>query len=156
MNAVTPTPTEDDIVIGELSGSLGFLLRMAQLQVFEGFYRELAKYELKPGEFSVMWVISRNLGIRQGALARKLRIKPAHMTKLIQRMEASGYVERIIPEDDRRSVILGLTETGYQFVNTRKAEFFSYYLQENAMLPEEDMATLIGLLQKLSGFKDET
>jgi DNA-binding MarR family transcriptional regulator len=144
--------TDTTIAMGELSESLGFLLRMAQLQVYEMFYEELNSYQLRPGEFSVMWVILQTEGIGQGALARRLKIKPAHMTKLIQRLESSGYVARIIPDTDRRSVILELTDAGKSFVDAHKTEFFGYFLKDKTGLSDDELETLKTLLQKLSGF----
>ena len=56
----------------------------------------------------MLTLILHNPGIRQGVLARRLMIKRAHMTKLIRSLEKSGYVERTIPDEDRRSVTLRL------------------------------------------------
>ena len=146
-----PENAADIVEIGDLSGSIGFLLRLAQLQVFEQFFEALSKYDLKPGEFSVLWVVSLNPGLRQGAIARRLRIKPAHMTKVIQRLETAGFLSRTIPEDDRRSVQLSLTEVGIDFVSRHKPDFFSYFQRDPERLSEAELTTLITLLQKFVG-----
>ena len=87
-------PDEDAIDFGDLTRSVGFLLRMAQLQSFDMFFARLAKHGLKPGEFTLLWVVGLNPGLRQGSLARRLRIKPAHMTKLVQRLVAADLLAR--------------------------------------------------------------
>jgi DNA-binding MarR family transcriptional regulator len=74
---------------------------MAQLRSFDFFFEDLGKLGLRPGEFSVLWVIHVNPGVRQGVLAQTLRIKRAHMTKMIRSFEERGLVARTIPEDDR-------------------------------------------------------
>ena len=89
MNRPAAFPDEDAIDFGDLTRSVGFLLRMAQLQSFDMFFARLAKHGLKPGEFTLLWVVGLNPGLRQGSLARRLRIKPAHMTKLVQRLVAA-------------------------------------------------------------------
>lgn len=140
---------KNGVELGDLSNSLGFLLRLAQVQIFEDFFKALAKYNLKPGEFSVLWVVSLNPGQRQGAIARSLHIKPAHMTKVVHRLEKSGFLSRTIPDNDRRSVKLALTAEGKGFVIEHKSDFFDYYQRDQTRLSETEHKTLLTLLQKL-------
>ncbi|CAN5251989.1 MarR family winged helix-turn-helix transcriptional regulator [soil metagenome] len=140
----------DRVDLGELGGSLGFLLRMAQLQAFEAFFRT-AGNELKPGEFTVLWVIGLNPGLRQGTIARRLRIKPAHMTKLIRRIVDAGLVEREIPPDDRRSVRLSLTRAGRAFVEKHKATLRNSQDAERVALSDQEYKAIVGLLRKVIG-----
>lgn len=144
-------PAFAQIRTGQLGSSLGFLLRIAQLEAFEQFFARFGDADLRPGEFSVLWVIGLNPGLRQGDLAAVLRIKPAHMTKIIRRLEELGRVERTIPEDDRRSVTLRLTETGRAFVTENEAAFFgqdAYF--DHSLTPDEE-AALVRLLRKVAG-----
>jgi DNA-binding MarR family transcriptional regulator len=147
--------SDERVALGGLSKSIGFMLRLAQLRSFERFYGRFGHLDMKPGEFSILWVIQLNPGIRQGLLAETLRIKPAHMTKTIRRLEMSGHVARQVPEDDRRSVLLTLTASGQTFVNRTKKHFFGdndYH--ENALTPAE-CDQLTKLLGKYCGFTVE-
>jgi len=47
-----------------------------------------------------------------GDVARRLMVTPAVVTGLIDRLEKRGYVRRINSTDDRRRVLLALTEEG--------------------------------------------
>lgn len=145
------TVTKDRIELGALSSSLGFLLRMAQLRAFSTFYKHLGKYGLKPGEFSVLSVIGDNPGLPQGTIARKLRIKPAHMTKLMRRMMDAGYVDRETDPVDRRVVHLRLTQAGADFVDSHRAEFLNQKKSEHAPLSDEEVEQLLHLLRKYAG-----
>lgn len=100
------------IDMGPLPSRIGFLLRLAQLRVFALVFSQLKNRDLRPGELSILIVIERNPGIRQGVLAEALSIKRAHMTKIVQSMEAAGLVTRRIPPDDRRAIELSLSEKG--------------------------------------------
>ena len=140
----------EQIDLGELAGSLGFLLRMAQLRAFESFFRT-AGNDLKPGEFTVLWVIGLNPGLRQGTIARRLRIKPAHMTKLIRRIVEAGLVEREIPPDDRRSIRLSLTRAGKAFVEEHEATLRRSCDAERAALTDREYETIVALLRKVTG-----
>ena len=151
MNVAGPAYDEETVDLGEITGSLGFLLRMAQLKAFDFFFRTLDGENLRPGEFTVLWVINLNPGLRQGTFARRLKIKPAHMTKLVARMVDQGLVHREIPKDDRRSVRLSLTEGGSAFVARYREKFLHLHLAERSDLTVEESATLIHLLKRYAG-----
>ena len=154
MSDLAETITED-ISLGELDSSLGFLLRMAQLRAFERFYAAFGELDLRPGEFSMMWVIRRNPGVRQGLLAETLGIKPAQMTKMVRRLELQGRVSRIIPDDDRRSVRLYLTAAGDGFIDAHKEAFFGHDDYHNHGLSEADCRQLAQLLRRYAGLETE-
>ena len=150
-----PTAAED-VVLGPLTDSLGFLLRMAQVQVFDYFFADLGRFGLRPGEFSVLWVIRCNPAIRQGLLAQRLRIKRAHMTKLIRTFEDRGLVTRGVPDDDRRAVELRLTPEGEAFVTEHFDAFFTHDAHQPSRLDPREQAQLVGLLQRHLGLVPTT
>src|SRR5690606_34275198 len=112
--------------LGRLSGDLGFLLRLAQLKVYEQYFRQCGERQVKPGEFSVLWAIANNPGIRQSVLCQHLIIKRSHMTKLARSLEDRGLVSRGVPDDDRRGVELTLTEKGQEMVDEIGTWFFAF------------------------------
>ena len=151
-----PAPQAGDAVaLGELSNSMGFLLRMAQVQVFDFFFEDLGQVGLRPGEFSVLWVLHLNPGVRQGLLAQRLRIKRAHMTKMIRDFEQRGLVERRTPEQDRRAVELRLTGEGEAFVRDHAEAFFTHDSRRPSTLTEAERTQLFALLQKYVGLGPE-
>ena len=154
MNMGTPTLDQDEAVnLGEITGSIGFLLRMSQLRAFDFFFKTLGDHGLRPGEFTVLWVIWLNPNLRQGVVAQKLRIKPAHMTKLVQRLAKANLVARVFPEDDRRSVRLALTPEGERFVARYREQFLHAHIAERSDLTTEEAETMIALLQRYSGLE---
>ncbi|MCB1347503.1 MAG: MarR family transcriptional regulator [Paracoccaceae bacterium] len=153
MNAPKETFDDERVNLGEITGSLGFLLRMAQLKAFDFFFRTLDGEDLRPGEFTVIWVIQLNPGLRQGTFARTLKIKPAHMTKLIARLVEQGLVHREVPEDDRRSVRLSLSPEGEAFVARYRDQFLHLHLAERSDLTPEEARTLIHLLRRYAGIE---
>lgn len=107
-----PVRNGDRISFGSLTDSLGFLLRMSQLKSFAEFYHDLGALGLKPGQISILIVIAENPGVRQGMVAEALSIKRAHMTKLVRALEDEGLITRTVPQGDKRSVELRLSELG--------------------------------------------
>lgn len=143
-----------DVDLGDLRESLGFLMRLAQLRVFEDYFEALGPYGMRPGEFSVLVVIGHNPGIRQGVLASKLMIKRAHITKVIRGLEDQGLVARRIPDEDRRVVELSLTRKGQAFVGERAEALHAFDHAVPAGLTGKDRDQLVHLLQKLLGLSE--
>ncbi|MFD1913738.1 MarR family winged helix-turn-helix transcriptional regulator [Halodurantibacterium flavum] len=143
-----PVTTPEAVEMGPLTDSLGFLLRLAQLASFEDFYAGLAPFGIRPGEFSALLIIRQNPGIRQGVLAQRLIIKRAHMTKMIRAFEDAGFVERTIPDDDRRSVELRLSPGGEALVAEHIGHFTSFEAREKLTLTAAEESELRRLLRK--------
>jgi DNA-binding MarR family transcriptional regulator len=138
----------DDIRFGPLSESLGFLLRLLQLVSFHEFYASFADSDIRPGEISVLILIDENPGIRQGVLARRLLIKRAHMTKMVQAFEAAGLVRKSVPEDDKRGIELHLTAKGQGHVSKVKPLFAEHEAVTRHGLTAREEAELKRLLRK--------
>lgn len=155
MNNISPEGIQeivDDgpVEFGELKSSLGFLVRIAQVKIFKEFYNAMADSKLKPGEFSTLWIIGLNPGYRQGTIAKSLNIKPAHMTKLVDRLVRAGYIERVVPPNDRRSVRISLTIEGQEFVNNHREQFINFHASERANLSKAEYTQFVSLLKKFN------
>ncbi len=150
MDLPFPTVTDDEHVeLGELNESVGFLLRLTQTRVYDQFFRTFAGTDVRPGEYTVLQLLDMNPGLKQGTVARTLNIKPAHMTKLVQRLVRIGYLKRSIPLEDRRSVRLNLTPAGRAHVERYHEQFLAVHRAERIGLTDEELATLVSLLKKL-------
>ena len=85
-------------------------------------------------------------------LSNLLQITPAGVTHLINPLEETGYIERQQDPNDRRIVLIGLTDKG-----TQVAEALISEVQENLIglvnhLGEEDSKTLIRLMSQAIEF----
>jgi DNA-binding MarR family transcriptional regulator len=138
----------EDVRLGPLADSLGFLLRLSQLVSFRDFFAELEDIDMRPGEASVLMLIGENPGVRQGVLAKRLMIKRAHMTKMIRAMEETGLVTRTVPEDDRRSVELWLTKRGQDRVEAMRDPWAAHEARPARNLTRRDEAELKRLMRK--------
>ena len=154
MNAPFADTLTDEVDLGNLSQSLGFLMRLAQVRLFGQFFSAFEGTDVRPGEITVLWVIDLNPKVRQGSLASTLDIKPAHMTKLVQRMVRDGLVRREVPAHDRRSVHLELTPAGKTYLERHRPAFLTVHTAERVGLSPEEYATLLALIRKVALFKD--
>lgn len=51
-------------------------------------------------------------GLRMNDLADRILYSKSGLTRVVDRLERSGYVARIVPENDRRSIFVVLTDEG--------------------------------------------
>jgi DNA-binding MarR family transcriptional regulator len=145
----------EDVRLGALSDSLGFLLRLSQLVSFHDFFASLEDFDMRPGEATVLMLIGENPGVRQGVLARRLMIKRAHMTKMIRAMEDTGLVSRTVPEDDKRSVELWLTKRGEARVAAMRGPWAEHEARPARNLGPRDEAEMKRLLRKYLDLGEE-
>lgn len=73
------------------------------------FSARVGDYGLTHTQWRALAVLSRNEGIKQAVLADLLQIQPISLGRLIDRLEAAGWVERRRAAGDRRAIQLYLT-----------------------------------------------
>ena len=100
------------LVGGDLSHSLGYRIRRAQLWVFKDVSRRLAAFDISPAQFSVLSVIDVNPGVNQLAIAQLLSIERAGLGRLVDHLERRGLVQRSPSAINRRYYVLYLTDAG--------------------------------------------
>jgi len=101
-----------DVDIGALTCLIGYMLRRAQIAVFQDVFRAFAEIGIRPAQFSVLTVIAHNPGRTQSQVAAALGIKRTNFVALIDSLERRGLAERRPAPSDRRSHALHLTEPG--------------------------------------------
>jgi DNA-binding MarR family transcriptional regulator len=104
--------TETPVDLGPLGDSFGYLLRRAQVVVFQRFFDLFAEFDIRPAQYSVLTVIERNPGLSQTRLADALGIKKTNLVAIIDILEQRGLARRRPTENDRRSHALFLTPRG--------------------------------------------
>jgi DNA-binding MarR family transcriptional regulator len=73
-----------------------------------------AELRLSPGQARVLTLLDPRTPLPMRALAEALRCRTSNVTALVDRLEASGYVERRPAQDDRRVKLLVVTHEGEQ------------------------------------------
>ena len=95
-----------------LADSPAFLVRLAQLRAFDEFHRNFAGLGVTPAGFSILALIASNPGVRPGAIAEELRVKPSNVAALVNTLVAAGLVERTADESELRASLLHVTAAG--------------------------------------------
>ncbi|MBR9765589.1 MAG: MarR family transcriptional regulator [Rhodobacteraceae bacterium] len=161
MNRSASIDTPDQGLGGEgigkesLKGSLGFLLRVAQLRSFGHFFAVMSEENVRPGEVTVLDLVRENPGIRQGVVSKTLKIKRAQMSKMVREMEAEGLIARRVPREDRRSVELRLTPAGEARIARIATRFPEIEARTGKRLTAAEARELRRLLIKMTGLEDK-
>lgn len=152
---VAPAPVlgapPDVLNFGPLAGLAGFMLRLAQVRVFESFFRDFGAREITPGQVGILVSVGLNPGVRQGVLAEALRIKRSNMAKIVRLLEDRGLVVRTVPANDRRAVELQLTARGRALVDRSIPDLAVSDRAATGMLSPRERATLLRLLARVAG-----
>jgi DNA-binding MarR family transcriptional regulator len=83
------------------------------------------------------------------ALYRACMLSSGAMTNRIDRLERAGLVTRMPDPQDRRSILVGLTEQGYAVVEEAVAACWTTQQRLIAALPSNDRERIAGLLRTL-------
>jgi DNA-binding MarR family transcriptional regulator len=97
---------------GPLGERLGYILRRAQLAIFEDFIAACSVHDIRPAQYSALTIIERNPGLSQTKVAEALGIKKPNFVAMVDELEHRGLVRRDASPGDRRSHALFLTDEG--------------------------------------------
>jgi len=88
-------------------------------------------------------------GISLTELAQNISISKQQMTPLIMKLEEKDYVSKIQDLNDKRSVIILLTEKGKKAVTKRWEDFYLIFCERIRQLDEEDLLDLDYSMHKI-------
>lgn len=105
------------------SDEAAYLGHLSALQQLTEIYlhRLLKPYRLSYSEYRVLTTLRirpRDYRATPHDLNHVAQITSAGMTRTVDRLEASGFVDRIPNPQDRRSVLIGLTDAGWELAET--------------------------------------
>ena len=90
-------------------------------------------------------------GLRMNELAERILYSKSGFTRVVDRMEEAGLVRRDRPDNDRRSILVVLTETGRQTMeNARRHHRHGIEQHFSQHLTDTDIKTLTHALEKIS------
>ncbi|MBX3647311.1 MAG: MarR family transcriptional regulator [Rhodocyclaceae bacterium] len=146
---VAKSVQESDLKLDLLPGLIGYQLRLAQLAVFGDFAAELKAFDISPGRFGVLVLISANPGMTQSLLASATQLDRSTMVAVIDQLEARNLVERRASPTDRRSNALVLTADGENLLKLLKRRIKKHEARIAAAMTPAESATLVQLLTRI-------
>lgn len=101
------------------------------------------------GQAFLLMILSHHDGLTHSELAEKLEISPAAATKVIKRMEALQYVQRVPDPSDERVSRVYLQDAGRDRIRQVRQAFEEINAVLVDGLSADEQKTLISLLQKV-------
>jgi DNA-binding MarR family transcriptional regulator len=140
---------ETSLNLQALQRTPGFMLRLAQLKFFEGFYEEFAALGVTPATYAIFVVIRDNPGVPPSSLASLLRLRLPNLIKILNELESSGFIKRNRSKADRRAVELVLTPKGAKLIHEAARLTEPYNEKMLAALDKAEQRTLLELLNRI-------
>lgn len=129
--------------------SVGLLIKRVMQSVLLQIDRRLAPHDLTHAQWLPLYRLARGECVTTAALARDQAQDPGAMTRALDRLEAKGLVRRERSLQDRRVVMLELTDAGHaaaQLVPPVLADVLNAHL---AGFTAAEWQQLIDLLQRM-------
>ena len=101
-----------------VDGYLPALLAQAHELVASEFHVVVARHGISPSEWRVLATLASGEPTSIGRLARIVVMKQPTLTKLLDRMEATGHVQRMPHDGDRRITLVTITPRGRALTET--------------------------------------
>lgn len=142
-----PRPAGPDTA--RLERTTGFLLRLAQLRVYEAFHAQLAPLGITPTRYSILCVVHDNPGVRPHEVADALRVKRPNLATLQAQLEREGLIECRREAPGTRAVRLHLTPAGAQLFARLEKAVAAMDKRLTVSLSAAEHATLLSLLHRI-------
>lgn len=91
----------------------GRLLSTAARLMENAWNSHLAAWDLNHSSFAVLWLVERR-PVTQRDLAAHLQVQEQTVSRMLEKLQRLGYVDRVRSDVDRRKVLVTLTPKGLQ------------------------------------------
>jgi DNA-binding MarR family transcriptional regulator len=139
----------EELHTAHLEALLGYNTRRAALHIIGAFMQNMAEFDLRPAEFSVLSLIRHNPGITSRQLCAALNILPPNLVVILKQFEKRGLIARKPHPTDGRAIGLSLTDKGDTLVAAAEEVSASSDLSSTQTLTAAERKTLTRLLQKI-------
>ena len=147
---MSETAPETPLDLRNLTDKIGYMLRRAQLFVFEDVIRALGPLQLRPTQFSVLLLLRDNPGRSQSGIAGALGIQRPNSVALLAELQKRGLILRKTSKADRRTYCLFLTGAGETLLAEALAIVGRHDSRMADLLGEAGRGELLELLARLA------
>lgn len=115
------------------------------------FNRRVRDHGLTQTQWQAIAYLRRWGDINQAALAELMEIQPISLARLVDRLEAAGWVERHPDPSDRRAVRLHLTDKAAPILEEMRAASTAFHDEALAGLNPAEREQVLDLLSRVKG-----
>jgi MarR family transcriptional regulator for hemolysin len=125
---------------------LGFLIHDAARLLRRRFEKRGSQHGLSAAQWRLLFRVVKEEGVPQARIAELLEIEPISVSRLIDRMEEGGWIERRQDLKDRRIKSIFSTEKSREAYGEIKSHAGEVYEEALSGVPAEARAALIAAL----------
>jgi DNA-binding MarR family transcriptional regulator len=128
----------------------GYLLSETKRMLSRRFEEKARHYGLTSSQWRALAQLSRSDGLTQVALANHLEIEPMTVCRLVDRLEARGFVDRIPDPADRRAKLVWLTPKSRALMDVMREIALGVYEEAFAGFDEKERTALVAALKRIN------
>jgi len=115
------------------------------------FAEALKPYRLTPTQYNVLRILrgAGEEGLCRGEVMERMIARVPDATRLLDRMEAAGWIERTRSTADRRFVTTRITEEGLELLDELDEPVLALHRKHFKGVTNEDLSTLVELLAEV-------
>ncbi len=136
-----------------LDNQLCFPLYACTKEIVRQYRKPLEDLNLTYTQYIVMMVLWEHGGMTEGELGKKVRLESNTLAPLLKRLARAGYIDRVRPENNERTLFLSLTKEGEEL--KEKARNVPVLMRGCIPLSENELFQLRELLDKALAGMDE-
>ncbi len=124
-------------------------LACAYLHIEKEIADYLRPFELTPAKFNAMMVIKhqgKDKGLSQVQIGRSLIVTASNMTRLLDRLEREGFIERSGKENDRRVKLIRISRKGTDILDQAWPGYRKKMMELSGLLNTEELRRFSGLI----------
>ena len=137
----------DAVALGD-DQSVGYLIKLANQVVMRNLDAELQHFDLTAPQWVPLLVLSKGRADTVAGCARKIDVDTGAMTRMLDRLEAKGFVSRNRSDEDRRVVRVKLTKAGHEIVKLIPPTICSVLNSHLRGFSEQEFETFKDLLRR--------
>ena len=132
-----------------MDDSVGYLLARSRAMLAKALDAALAGSGVTHSQSGILLLLASGNYTTAAALVRETYTDAASMTRMLDRLQKNGLIERVPDDDDRRQVRLRLTATGSTLAARLPAIMTGVLNAQFAGVSAEEIGFLKSLLRKL-------
>jgi len=129
--------------------SIGFLIYEVSRLLRRNFDQRVQSLGLTQAQWRAIAHIAHREGCNQISLAEILEVKPITLSRLLDRLQASGWIERRADPEDRRAIRLYLSQQARPLLEKMQALALQTRQQALTGVSEEEYRHLFVILKKM-------
>ena len=110
----------------------------------------LAGYGLSVPQYNVLRILrgAGGEGLPSGRITERMLSRLPDITRLVDRLEAEGFVTRVRSDEDRRVVLIRITDAGLKRLEELDRPMLDFHATQFAALTRAELGELTRLLRK--------